>query len=107
MREPLARSASGIMPRRAELAAAAEAREDSGAAALEPEFANGRVVVGKQRNAEPAIAMQVDWRVAGFTRRTDLNIGHPGAVGGHGLVTRHHQAIGVEDPWRALHQLRR
>ena len=46
--QPLAGAAAGLVPGRAELAAAADVGDDAGAAALEPELADRRVVVGQR-----------------------------------------------------------
>ena len=54
------------MPARAELAAAADVGRDAGAAALQPELADGGAVVGQLREAEAAVAAHMDRRIAGF-----------------------------------------
>ena len=69
MRKPLAGVAAGIVPARAELAAAADIGLHAGAAALQPQLAERRVVIGLHREAEAAIGAHVDRRIAGLAWR--------------------------------------
>src|SRR5215475_12090525 len=93
MGQPLARISAGIMPARAELAAAADIGADAGAAALKPHLAERRAVIGKGRNAEAAVAGHIDRRVARFPRRPDQYIGNAFAIDRYGFMASDYEAV--------------
>src|SRR6516162_9095440 len=96
MAEPLFLSAPAIVPRRAKLAPAPDIGHNPGPAALKPQLADRRAVVGQLRNAEPAIARKMDRRLAGLARWPDLDIGDAGAVLGDRFMPGHDEAGRVE-----------
>jgi len=106
MRQALARMSPGVVPARAELAAAANVRDHMRAAKLQPEFADADVVIGLLRESEAAIPAHQDGRVAGFRRRTDLDIGYAHAINGGRFMARDGMAVRIEDR-RAAFQDRR
>ncbi len=107
MRAALALAPPGIVPAAPELAAAADIGDDGGAAALQPQLADGGIVVGQLRDAEPAIARQMNRRIAGLAGRSDLGIGDAGAVLRDRLVPADGEALRVEGGRRLLQEFGR
>src|SRR6516165_7263924 len=106
MAEPFLVLASGIVPRCAKLAPAPDVGDNTGPAALKPQLADRRAVVGQLRNAEPAIARKMDRRLAGLARWPDLDIGDAGAVLGDRFMPGHDEAGRVEGLRRTLQEQR-
>ncbi len=102
MRQRLLGEAPGIVPARAELAAAANVGRHAGAAALEPQLADGGAVVGQLRDGEAAVAVQVHRRISGLAGRADLHVGNALAVDRDRFVPRDDQPIGIERARRLL-----
>ena len=104
-----------LVPGLAELAAAADVRQDEDAAAFQPGPAVGAVellvaagVRGHERIAEPAVREDVR-RPAAVQRhalRRHLEVGHPRAVGRDRPVLAHLEAAAVEGRCLLLHRLR-
>ncbi len=69
---PLA--ACRLVPGLAEFASAAQVRDNAGAAAFKPEFADRRVVVRRHRNPEATIAIKMNRRVARLAGGSHLHI---------------------------------
>src|SRR5262249_62097144 len=76
MRARLAGAPAGLVPTAAELAAAPQVRDDARSAAFEPELSDGRVVAGKHRDVESAIAGEMHGRVAGLSLGANLHVGN-------------------------------
>jgi len=71
MRQPLAGPATRFMPTCSKLAAAANVCDYAGAGALQPQLADGGVVVGQARNAEAAVSREVNGGIAGLCQPQD------------------------------------
>src|SRR6202011_3434576 len=81
-------AAARVVPARSELAAAPDIGGYAGAATLEPELADRRVVVWQHRDPEPAVAGEMNGRIAGLLCGPDLDVGNAFSVYGHRLVAR-------------------
>src|SRR5262249_17341049 len=94
---------AGIVPGRAELAAAADIGNHIDAAVLEPSLADTWVIARKQRNEEAAVSIE-NCRCAAVERevpRTDLKVGNAHGVVGKRFVLCDGQPGRIE-PWRRL-----
>src|SRR6516162_1210731 len=107
MRGLLAFAAAGVVPRGTEFAAAPDVCDDAGAAAFEPELADGGVVVRQLGDAKAAISREMDWRLAGLPGWTHLDIGNARAVGRCRFVAGDDQTRRVKRTRRSLEELRR
>src|SRR6185295_11804483 len=96
----------GVMPARAELAAAANIGLNAGAASLQPELANRRIIIRPLRMAEAAIGAHVNRRIAGLGVRSGLNVGNALAVDRDGFVLCDDEPGGGKSPGRPLKQRR-
>ena len=106
MGEPLAGVAAGIVPARAEFTAAADIGLHRGAAALQPQLAQRRMVGRAHRKAEAAIGGDMDRRIAALVGRPGLHIGNPFAIDRDRFVRGHREAVGGKCPGRLLEQRR-
>src|SRR5262249_59268564 len=80
VRQPLARVATGFVPGGAEFAAASDVGDNTGTAALQPELADGVIVVGHRRDAETTIAAEMHRPIARLPGRPGLRVGDPFAA---------------------------
>src|SRR4029077_10564878 len=80
MRESFAFAASRVMPVSPKLASAAQMRNDTWAAAFEPELAKRCILKGGHRDSKPSVTVKVHRGIAGFARRPDLHIGNGDAI---------------------------
>src|SRR5215813_2131994 len=77
----------------------------AGAAAFEPQLANGWLVGWQHRYPEAAVAIDMDRRVAGLAGRSHLHIGDGRAVRRHGFMSSSDEPGRVECLGCALEQL--